>query len=89
MLRRIGDAIRSHARTAEPQTPLGRWCGAWYNDACDAMLKGSLADVDNSAWSRPPPPADDAPPADGAPPASAHAERTAPCERRAATGPPA
>ena len=37
-----------------PQTALGRWCGVWYNETCDAMSKGSLADADNSAWPLPP-----------------------------------
>ena len=33
-----------------PYTMLGRWCGPWYNPACNAMKKGELADIDNSVW---------------------------------------
>jgi hypothetical protein len=53
-LRLIATRFRWRARDAGPQTALGRWCGVWYNDACDAMSKGALADADNSVWQRSP-----------------------------------
>ena len=52
MLRRAVDHMMGRVG---PQTALGRWCGVWYNEACDAMSKGSLADADNSLWTLPPP----------------------------------
>ena len=42
-------------RTTETLTTrLGRWCGPWYSDKCDVMLKGWLTDHDNSVWHGPP-----------------------------------
>ena len=53
---RLWTILRAQTRqTSGPKTLLGRWCGPWYSPACDAMNKGWLADVDNSAWSPPPP----------------------------------
>ena len=50
----IRAAVDRLLRNHGPRNPLGRWCGAWYNPACDPMRKGSLADPDNSAEPRPP-----------------------------------
>lgn len=43
--------------TVERPTKLHRWCGMWSEayTHCTPMLKGSLADCDNSLWSAPPP----------------------------------
>tara|TARA_B100000683_G_C12466220_1_gene546079 strand:- start:1237 stop:1497 length:261 start_codon:yes stop_codon:yes gene_type:complete len=38
-------------------TKLGRWClpsSPLYRNRCNQMLKGTLADCDNSTWPRPP-----------------------------------
>ena len=47
--------VTNITKGVDPATRLGRWCGPWYNKACNAMNKGWLADMDNSVWDAPPP----------------------------------
>lgn len=49
---------KAFVKRASPNTILGRWCGPWYNETCDVMRKGRLADMDNSVWNAPPLPSE-------------------------------
>ena len=35
-------------------TRLGRWCGPWYSNSCNTVLKGWLNDHDHSVWNHAP-----------------------------------